>query len=156
MVLTVKGKAEAVVQDAEAYQRLLNIAARADVHEAIRQGLEDVARGAGVLDGALCSNNSFRGFGVVYANDDLCTPWAKIRAEARSCVESTGCMDAATALGLDALWPRTIEAILSTFSGFDSWPPRRTAEVAPQAGLKKFSRLRRRSLPEVYGHMRRR
>ena len=31
VVLTVKGKAEAVVQDAEAYQRLLDIAARADV-----------------------------------------------------------------------------------------------------------------------------
>jgi prevent-host-death family protein len=45
MVLTVKGKAEAVVQDAESYQRLLDIAARADVHEAIRQGLEDVAHG---------------------------------------------------------------------------------------------------------------
>lgn len=43
VVLTVKGKAEAVVQDAESYQRLLDIAARADVHEAIRQGLEDVA-----------------------------------------------------------------------------------------------------------------
>jgi prevent-host-death family protein len=45
VVLTVKGKAEAVVQDAESYQRLLDIAARADVHEAIRQGLEDVAHG---------------------------------------------------------------------------------------------------------------
>jgi prevent-host-death family protein len=45
LVLTVKGKAEAVVQDAESYQRLLNIAARADVQEAIRQGLDDVARG---------------------------------------------------------------------------------------------------------------
>ena len=45
MVLTVKGRAEAVVQDAESYQRLLDIAARADVHEAIRQGLEDVAHG---------------------------------------------------------------------------------------------------------------
>ena len=45
VVLTVKGKAEAVVQDAEAYQRLLNIAARADVYEGIRQGLDDVARG---------------------------------------------------------------------------------------------------------------
>ena len=38
VVLTVNGKAEAVVQDAEAYQRLLNVAARADVYEAIRQG----------------------------------------------------------------------------------------------------------------------
>jgi len=45
IVLTVKGKAQAVVQDAESYQRLLDIAARADVHEAIRQGLEDVAHG---------------------------------------------------------------------------------------------------------------
>src|SRR5437899_12900843 len=45
VVLTVKGKAEAVVQDAAAYQRLLDIAASADVYEAIRQGLDDVARG---------------------------------------------------------------------------------------------------------------
>jgi hypothetical protein len=41
----VKGKARAIVQDAEAYQRLLDIAARADVYEAIRQGLDDVGRG---------------------------------------------------------------------------------------------------------------
>ena len=45
VVLTVKGKAAAVVQDAEAYQRLLDIAARADAYEGIRQGLEDVRRG---------------------------------------------------------------------------------------------------------------
>jgi len=45
VVLTVKGKAAAIVQDATAYQRLLDIAARADVHEAIRQGLEDAANG---------------------------------------------------------------------------------------------------------------
>ena len=45
LVLTVKGKAAAVVQDAEAYQRLLDIAARADAEEGIRQGLEDVVRG---------------------------------------------------------------------------------------------------------------
>ena len=44
MILTVNGKAEAVVQDAEAYQRLLDIAARADASEGIRQGLEDVSR----------------------------------------------------------------------------------------------------------------
>ncbi|MBV8054106.1 MAG: type II toxin-antitoxin system Phd/YefM family antitoxin [Deltaproteobacteria bacterium] len=44
IVLTVNGKAAAVVQDAEAYQRLLDTAARADVDEAIRQGLEDIAR----------------------------------------------------------------------------------------------------------------
>jgi prevent-host-death family protein len=45
VVLTVKGKAEAIVQDAEAYQRLLDIAARADVYEGIRQGLDDVVYG---------------------------------------------------------------------------------------------------------------
>ncbi|HEY3741928.1 MAG TPA: type II toxin-antitoxin system Phd/YefM family antitoxin [Bryobacteraceae bacterium] len=42
VVLTVKGKAAAVVQDAEAYQRLLDIAAGADSLEGIRQGLENV------------------------------------------------------------------------------------------------------------------
>jgi prevent-host-death family protein len=40
VVLTVKGKAAAIVQDAGAYQRLLDIAARADAREGIRQGLE--------------------------------------------------------------------------------------------------------------------
>jgi len=45
VVLTVKGKAAAIVQDAEAYQRLLDIAARADAEEGIRQGMEDVKRG---------------------------------------------------------------------------------------------------------------
>src|ERR1700759_3921988 len=41
VVLTVKGKAAAVVQDAEAYQRLLDVAASADAEEGIRQGLDD-------------------------------------------------------------------------------------------------------------------
>ncbi len=41
MVLTVKRKAAAIVQDAEARQRLLDIVARADAEEGIRQGLED-------------------------------------------------------------------------------------------------------------------
>ena len=45
MVLTVNGKAAAVVQDAEAYQRLLDIAALADAREGIRQGLEDSRKG---------------------------------------------------------------------------------------------------------------
>jgi prevent-host-death family protein len=45
VVLTVKGRAAAVVQDAESYQRLLDIAALADAREAIRQGLDDVRRG---------------------------------------------------------------------------------------------------------------
>ena len=45
VVLTVKGKAAAIVQDAEAYQRLLDIAAQADAVEGIRQGLEDLNEG---------------------------------------------------------------------------------------------------------------
>jgi prevent-host-death family protein len=45
VILTVKGKAAAIVQDAEAYQRLLDIAARADAEEGIRQGLEDARLG---------------------------------------------------------------------------------------------------------------
>ena len=45
MVLTVNGKAAAVVQDAAAYQRLLDIAAQADALEGIRQGRDDVKSG---------------------------------------------------------------------------------------------------------------
>ncbi len=45
MVLTVNGKAAAVVQDAEAYQRLLDAAAYADAAEGIRQGLKDAKAG---------------------------------------------------------------------------------------------------------------
>lgn len=44
-MLTVKGKAAAIVQDAEAYQRLLDIAAHADAEEGIRQGLKDAKEG---------------------------------------------------------------------------------------------------------------
>jgi prevent-host-death family protein len=47
VVLTVKGKAQAVVQDVDAYQRLLDIAANADAREGIRQGLEDSKQGLG-------------------------------------------------------------------------------------------------------------
>ncbi|MBZ5642957.1 MAG: type II toxin-antitoxin system Phd/YefM family antitoxin [Acidobacteriia bacterium] len=45
VVLTINGKAAAIVQDAESYQRLLDIAAKADVLEAIRQGMDDIAHG---------------------------------------------------------------------------------------------------------------
>jgi prevent-host-death family protein len=45
VILTVNGKAAAVVQDAEAYQRLLDLAAEASAAEGIRQGLEDLANG---------------------------------------------------------------------------------------------------------------
>ncbi len=45
VVLTVNGRAEAVVQDAGAYQELLDAAARADIYEAIRQAADDVELG---------------------------------------------------------------------------------------------------------------
>ena len=45
VVLTVNGKAAAVVQDAAAYQRLLDVAASADAREGIRQGMEDARKG---------------------------------------------------------------------------------------------------------------
>jgi prevent-host-death family protein len=45
VVLTVKGKAAAIVQDAAAYQHLLDIAASANAEEGIRQGLDDVKQG---------------------------------------------------------------------------------------------------------------
>jgi prevent-host-death family protein len=45
VVLTVNGKAAAVVQDAEAYQHLLDIAAQADAKEGISQGLENAKEG---------------------------------------------------------------------------------------------------------------
>lgn len=45
IILTVNGKPEAVLQDAAAYQRLLDLAAKADANEGIRQGLDDLAAG---------------------------------------------------------------------------------------------------------------
>jgi hypothetical protein len=45
VVLTVKGNAAAIVQDAEAYQCLLDVAASADAEEGTRQGPDDVAHG---------------------------------------------------------------------------------------------------------------
>jgi prevent-host-death family protein len=46
-VLTVNGKAAVVVQDAEAYQKLLAEAEQARIMDAIREGLESVDRGEG-------------------------------------------------------------------------------------------------------------
>ena len=45
VILTVNGKAAAVVQDAEAYQHLLDLAAVASATEGIRQGLKDLTTG---------------------------------------------------------------------------------------------------------------
>jgi prevent-host-death family protein len=44
-VLTVNGRAELVVQDAEAYQALLAAVDRAEAQDAIRRGLEDITAG---------------------------------------------------------------------------------------------------------------
>jgi len=46
-VLTVHGKAELVVQDAAAYQKLLDLLDRAEALEGIRQGLESMRQGEG-------------------------------------------------------------------------------------------------------------
>ena len=45
VVPTAMGKAATIVQDDEAYQRLLDISARANAEEGIRQGLEDAKKG---------------------------------------------------------------------------------------------------------------
>jgi PHD/YefM family antitoxin component YafN of YafNO toxin-antitoxin module len=45
MVLTVNGRAEMVVQDAESYQRTLDALERAETNAGIRGGLEAMAKG---------------------------------------------------------------------------------------------------------------
>lgn len=45
VVLTINGKAELVVQDAESYQRLLNAADQLESLESLRRSLEDVDAG---------------------------------------------------------------------------------------------------------------
>jgi len=45
MVLTHNGKAEVVVQSAEAYQKMLDLIEQAEVVEAIRRGLEQMRQG---------------------------------------------------------------------------------------------------------------
>ena len=47
VVLTVNGKAELVVQDAESYQKLLKAKNRMEANEGIKRGLESMKRNAG-------------------------------------------------------------------------------------------------------------
>lgn len=47
VILTVNGKAEIVVQDAESYQALLDAIDRAEAIAGIRRGLEQMERGEG-------------------------------------------------------------------------------------------------------------
>ena len=44
-VLTVNGKAALIVQDAESYQRLLDLVERAEAVDGMQRGLDDVKRG---------------------------------------------------------------------------------------------------------------
>jgi len=53
VILTVNGKAAAILQDAEAYQHLLDLAADASAGEGIRQGLEDLKTGRARPAGAV-------------------------------------------------------------------------------------------------------
>jgi prevent-host-death family protein len=48
LVLTVNGRAELIVQDAESYQALLDRLDRAETAAAIRQGMKQIARGEGI------------------------------------------------------------------------------------------------------------
>lgn len=48
LVLTVNGRAELIVQDAESYQALLDRLDRAETVAAIRQGMKQIARGQGI------------------------------------------------------------------------------------------------------------
>lgn len=45
VVLTINGRAKLVVQDAESYQRMLELLDRAETIEAIREGMEAVRQG---------------------------------------------------------------------------------------------------------------
>jgi len=47
-VLTVNGKAALVVQDADAYQRMLELADRMDTLLAVQEGLDSMKRGEGI------------------------------------------------------------------------------------------------------------
>ncbi len=48
LVLTIKGRAEIVVQDADSYQALLDRLQSAETAAAIRQGMEQFERGEGI------------------------------------------------------------------------------------------------------------
>ena len=48
MVLTVNGRAELIVQDAESYQEILDRLDRAETFAAVRRGIEQFERGEGI------------------------------------------------------------------------------------------------------------
>jgi prevent-host-death family protein len=48
VVLTINGKAELVVQDATSYQKLIELAERAERMEALRESVEEMKAGQGI------------------------------------------------------------------------------------------------------------
>ena len=48
VVLTINGKAELVVQDSASYQKLIELAERAERMEALRQSIEEMRDGKGI------------------------------------------------------------------------------------------------------------
>ena len=48
VVLTINGKAELVVQDSASYQKLIELAERAERMEALRQSVEEMRAGQGI------------------------------------------------------------------------------------------------------------
>ena len=48
IVLTINGKTELVVEDAQSYQQLLELVERLDAIAAIREGMQEIAEGKGV------------------------------------------------------------------------------------------------------------
>jgi PHD/YefM family antitoxin component YafN of YafNO toxin-antitoxin module len=48
VVLTINGKAELVVQDSASYQKLIELAERAERMEALRQSVEEMRAGKGI------------------------------------------------------------------------------------------------------------
>ena len=76
LVLTVNGRAEVVVQDAVAYQRLLERAAKADLAEtveAIREGLADSAAGR-VKPARKALQALAKKYGISNSDDSLQSP----------------------------------------------------------------------------------
>jgi prevent-host-death family protein len=85
VVLTVKGKAAAVVQDAEAYQQLLDTAARVNAHEGIVKGWRIREQEECVRPGFLISSSPGMAYLVnitLRAERDLEHLYAEINAEA--------------------------------------------------------------------------
>ena len=98
LVLTVNGRAEVVVQDAVAYQRLLERAAKADLAEtveAIREGLADSAAGR-VKPARKALQALAKKYGISNSDDSLQSPadgQGRVRHRLRTLVDSRAATD---------------------------------------------------------------